>query len=210
MTAEGNCRLRFAARTFALAALLGVTTGPAWCYEQATHAALTREAYTRARINPAISNLAIDLGLRGAQNPSLGDNYIDIGPSSDVVRAASPSTFSNFSSQKVNDVNQRSSFKPTLDSLAGWLMLGAIREDDVPFDPHAFENTPQDEPGGPFTRVFHHFYDPFNDRPLTTTLQLGYRALIGLSRQVLSQWIAVGKRATISPSGWHARQCGAP
>ena len=50
-------------------------------------------------------------------------------------------------------------------------MLGAIREDDIPFDAGALENNPQDDPGGPFTRVFNHFFDPVNDRPLTVAFQ---------------------------------------
>ena len=46
-------------------------------------------------------------------------------------------------------------------------MLGAIREDDVPFDSGEEENTPQDEPSGPFIRVLHHFYDPYHNRALS-------------------------------------------
>ena len=56
-------------------------------------------------------------------------------------------------------------------------MLGAIREDDVPYDPGEEENTPQDEPSGPFVRVLHHFFDPYNNRPLTVaTKAVGTRA----------------------------------
>ncbi len=56
-------------------------------------------------------------------------------------------------------------------------MLGAIREDDVPYDPGEEENTPQDEPSGPFVRVLHHFFDPYNNRPLTVASQVvGSRA----------------------------------
>ena len=55
-------------------------------------------------------------------------------------------------------------------------MLGAIREDDVPFDAGALENNPQDEPNGPFIRVRNHFFDPYNDRGLSTALAAGFSA----------------------------------
>ncbi len=56
-------------------------------------------------------------------------------------------------------------------------MLGAIREDDVPFDPGEAENSPQDESFGSFVRVLHHFHDPYRNWPLTVGgVELGNRA----------------------------------
>jgi hypothetical protein len=49
----------------------------------------------------------------------------------------------------------------------GWLMTGAIREDDNPE-----ESNPKDDPyqpGGAIHREFNHFFDPYFDRPLTIT-----------------------------------------
>jgi hypothetical protein len=72
-----------------------------------------------------------------------------------------------FSSGKLTLTNRQStSIAPALESLPGWLMLGSIREDDVPFDQWSLENNPQDDPDGAFERVFNHFYDPLNNRPL--------------------------------------------
>lgn len=51
---------------------------------------------------------------------------------------------------------------PTDYTLAGWMMRGAIREDD-----NDVENPGSDEPGGVFARVFGHFYDPHFGRGLT-------------------------------------------
>jgi len=47
-------------------------------------------------------------------------------------------------------------------SITGWIMRGAIREDDNPS-----ETSDTDEPGGPFFRVFNHFYDPANGKGLS-------------------------------------------
>ncbi|HSQ80582.1 MAG TPA: hypothetical protein VLU54_05495, partial [Casimicrobiaceae bacterium] len=50
----------------------------------------------------------------------------------------------------------------------GWLLMGAIREDDNPE-----EANPKDDPyhsGGVFHREFNHFFDPYFDRPLTVPL----------------------------------------
>src|SRR5579885_404593 len=55
-------------------------------------------------------------------------------------------------------------------------MLGAIREDDGPYDAASVENTPVDDPDGAFYRVFNHFYDPYNDPPLTILTELGSSA----------------------------------
>ena len=58
-------------------------------------------------------------------------------------------------------------FKDQATLINGWLMVGAIREDDNPE-----EGNPKDDPyqsSGAFHREFNHFYDPYNDRPLTLT-----------------------------------------
>lgn len=144
-------------------------------YEQATHAAMTREAYVQSFLNPSVSNLLARLGLDETAE-KLGPLYLDIANSSTVVRFASPSSPSNFSEKKITEANGSSAFKPALPSLTAWIMLGAIREDDGPFDVGALENTPQDEPDGAFTRVFNHFFDPYLDRPLVVGGPFGARA----------------------------------
>ena len=172
------------ARAVGVALLATLITGKGWSYEQATHAALTREAYVRSKLglpSPAdatVSDLALRLGLGSKQVVSLGTGYIDIGANGPSLRLASPPNPVTFSSKKIDDTNRVSpSITPTLDSLPGWLMLGAIREDDIPFDAGALENNPQDDPEGSFTRVFNHFFDPVNDRPLMVALQrFGARA----------------------------------
>ena len=52
-------------------------------------------------------------------------------------------------------------------AISGWLMRGAIREDDVMLG--LADGQPQDDPYSPFIgfmRVFNHFYDPVNRQPL--------------------------------------------
>jgi hypothetical protein len=142
---------------------------PVFGYEQATHAALTREAYMRSALNPGISELAMRLGLEPSRDAAVGDWYVDMAPTSDSQRKASPDDLPTFANNKIRDANFWSpDFKPTLPTLPAWLMLGSIREDDVPRDANALENNPQDEPGGPFIRVLRHFYDPYLDRGMVT------------------------------------------
>jgi hypothetical protein len=149
-------------------ACLLVAARPALSYEQATHALITREAYVHSKLELSNSDLMLRIGLDERQVTSLSDSYIDIAPNGVRVRVASPSDLPDFSSQKIRDVNKRyPTFSPQINSVAGWLMLGAIREDDVPFDQWSLENNPQDDPNGPLSRVFNHFYDPLNDRALT-------------------------------------------
>ncbi|MEP7182645.1 MAG: hypothetical protein ABI886_10685 [Betaproteobacteria bacterium] len=150
---------------------------PAACYEFITHAALTREAYLVSALGPAVGSpcsstrdLVCTLGIDQLMG-SLGEVYLDISATETNVRSAfpnsPPNSFPDFAANKIRDANIRSGFKPRLPAAAAWLMLGAIREDDVTYDAGDIENTPQDEPGGTFRRVYNHFYDPYNDVPLT-------------------------------------------
>jgi hypothetical protein len=126
---------------------------------------MSREAYVRSVVPAALEQL----GIQGYAN-SPGSWYFDMSDTWGLVlRDASPSigVGGNFGKKKIDAANNLSAFKPVLPSLPAWLMLGAIREDDVPFDRGAMENTPQDETGGTFTRVFNHFFDPYKDNPLT-------------------------------------------
>jgi hypothetical protein len=148
-------------------------------YEFATHAAITREAVMRSRLNPAAPDLLLMLGIAD-KGHSIGNSYLDF-PGNGVAVERQLNPLGAFGSQgfgprKIRAANSQSPFAPSADSVVGWLMLGAIREDDVPFDSSAIENTPQDEPGGTFVRVFNHFYDPYNHRALTVAAVLGAEA----------------------------------
>jgi hypothetical protein len=150
----------------------------ALAYEQTTHAAMTREAMMQSQLNPVTQDLLERLGISDRQ-VSLRASYLDLADSGVIVRRSNAPTGNldppNFGRIKIDDANRQIPFKPEIDSLPGWLMLGAIREDDVKFDSGALENNPQDEPGGPTNRVLNHFYDPYNDRPLQFVTPLGKR-----------------------------------
>ena len=154
---------------------------PGLAYELATHAALTREAFLASRLNApatlsAPTPLLEQLGL-GTLPGNLGVAYIDLTRGAAKERSAFPSDDPEFGQRKIDEANRQSPFAPKVPTLAAWLMLGAIREDDVPFDPGEMENSPQDESFGTFTRVFHHFYDPRWNRPLSAgPKQLGRSA----------------------------------
>ena len=153
-----------------------------FAYELSTHAALTREACVASRLGPADdaqvppSELVSRLGLDGRRR-SLGSVYIDLAHGSIHERLAVPGGFERFVSRKFDGANESSAFKPRLPGLCAWLMLGAIREDDVKFDAAETENPPQDDPHGPFDRVRNHFYDPYRDWPLKAAgVDLGVKA----------------------------------
>ena len=121
---------------------------------------MTREAFVRWTGDPANLDVLDRLGLT-TQKDSLGSVYVSVS-SVPQERLASPKDNPDFGREHFDAANRLSAYQPAFESIAGWLMLGAIREDDVPFDPGALENTPQDEPLGPFAvRVLTHFYDQF-------------------------------------------------
>ena len=163
----------------AMIAVIAANPSQVQSYELATHAALTREALMRSSLSPTIPDIWSRLGISDKQ-VSLGTMYFDIGNNGvGLPRSNRPKDDAFFGGNKITDANAKSAFQPEIDTVPGWLMLGAIREDDVPFDSGAPENNPQDEPNGPFARVFNHFYDPYNDRGLTLPLLVfGERAPI--------------------------------
>lgn len=140
-------------------------------FEFATHAAVSRQAFATSTLfagtlpNPASTEILNQLGLDGSWG-DLGFLYLDIGSGSVVERLAQPLGDSQLGPRKLDAANRKSPYAPLLPSVPAWIMLGSIREDDVPFSASEIDNTPQDEVGGPFIRVKNHFYDPLRDLPL--------------------------------------------
>lgn len=121
-------------------------------YELHTHGAITRQAYELSILSdPVVLN---DMGLT-AETRFLGANYYDLRGGVARARLVKP-----FEQEIIENLG--------IDALTlqGWLMRGAIREDDMPWPSG---DNPQDVPSPdlPFYRVFNHFYDPVYNRPLT-------------------------------------------
>jgi hypothetical protein len=140
-------------------------------YEIATHALMTFGAYKRARLG-ADPTLLANLGLLddpslsiSTQRP-LGDKSLDVLGSQVRVRESKPYEF--LAMPRIDDSSAGSGdgFRAIRDrtKVSGWLMAGAIREDDNPGE------GPHDDPYVPnhdFHREFNHFFDPSRNRPLT-------------------------------------------
>jgi hypothetical protein len=143
-------------------------------YEFSTHAFMTDKALARSILGAADSptHPIRRLGFVDGPSANLRDRYFDIDAFGSIrVRFSTQFELTKF---KLLD-DQLSVNPPTLSTnntaIRGWLARGAIREDDVPFDgDNLDDNTPQDEPGGNFARVFAHFYDPRLDRGLTKSV----------------------------------------
>jgi len=131
-------------------AMCAVIKPYAYAYELGTHGALTYEAYKRSALvdNEALMRLGVDDGA----NP-FGTVYYDISGSDVRTRTRQPF-----------EEDQRAKRMPLGTeplSIEGWLMRGAIREDDA-----YKEANPQDDPypaNARLRRPLHHFYDPIND-----------------------------------------------
>lgn len=141
-------------RFFRIVIFLATSLGTAYAcaYELHTHATITKKAHERSILsNPLFLG---DIGLLTNSN-SLGANYYDLRDG--VARIRSATSFES-------NIMQRVGGDPL--TLQGWLMRGAIREDDIPLP---IGHNPQDVPlpDLPFYRVFNHFYDPVYNRPLT-------------------------------------------
>ncbi len=124
---------------------------PAHAYELATHGRLTHEAYKRSVLK-SDSELLKGLGIKDIT--TFGTSYYDI--SGDQVVQREKNDFEQSAKRMPEEVDPI--------SLPGWLLRGAIREDDYPFGPN-----PMDDPVNA-VRPFNHFYDPVLNRALTTIL----------------------------------------
>ena len=132
---------------------IGIIVIKAHAYELGTHARLTQRAYEQSVLGNSQTGLLLlkDLGVEPKDN-AFGDRYYDI-------------FGANVRERGVTDTFELkympADAKPL--SISGWLMRGAIREDDVIWP---FGSNPQDDPYGNIFRVFNHFYDPIHDQPL--------------------------------------------
>ncbi len=145
---------------FVITILLALTE-IAYAYELSTHGTMTQAAFQRS----LLSNIQfrIDAGIPDGEKP-FGEVYFDI--SSGKLRERSASTFEG----KI--ISRDLGGEPL--SISGWLMRGAIREDDYTFGPNPWFLDP-DLPYS-IVRVKNHFFDPINRRGLNVPIASGEMA----------------------------------
>jgi len=132
--------------------LLAAAEPTVYAYELGTHGALTHEVYKRSVL--ADSEFLKQLGVENGVNP-FGPIYYDISATETRERTRQP----------FEEDQAARRMPPGTEplSIEGWLMRGAIREDDS-----STEDNPQDDPyHTDLKRPLHHFFDPYNNRPLT-------------------------------------------
>jgi hypothetical protein len=160
-------------RAFFLALLLACGWSLAYAYELATHGHMTYEAFKRSVLNPYPNDpndpqfLKKTLGIDNGANP-FGNVYFDIAGNSIRERTSQP----------FEEDQAAGRMPPNTEPLSveGWLMRGAIREDDVLFpdngqpvdDPYNSNDVVRDN------RVLHHFYDPANNQALSRWIPLSW------------------------------------
>lgn len=147
-----------------LSALLVALSAQLHAYELGTHARLTWQAYLQSALTTD-AGLLRDLGVDepDAANP-FGKSYFDV--SGGRIEERQGSVFA------VQDDRMPEAVAPY--SMQGWLIRGAIREDDY-LRIIGAENPP-DDPYGPLNRPLHHFYDPINNKGLSVFPIFGARA----------------------------------
>lgn len=139
---------------------------PASAYELGTHARLTYTAYMESALaqdQSLIQSLGIDLNLGANQNNPFGDIYYDV--SGTTVRERPADTFeARFMVERKDNPSPILPARLSRLSLPGWLLRGAIREDDSSTEPNPHDDASYN-PG--LKRPLNHFFDPVNNRPLT-------------------------------------------
>jgi len=147
-----------------VAACINLTSAHA--FEITTHAKITSEAWARFLTeNPGVLDR---LGIQDKPNAFGTNGYYDYRPTDGTA----PFRMSSVGWYEDTIMGLAIIGIPNL-SVPGWLVRGAIREDD---DSDASDPSPKDDPYGNFHRVFSHFHDPANNRGLTVGITLGAKA----------------------------------
>ncbi|MEX2164321.1 MAG: hypothetical protein WD823_08775 [Sulfuricaulis sp.] len=136
--------------------LFGVFSNTAVAYELATHGAITNEAHKRSILMDGEFLKQLGINLQTKPEEPFGSIYYDV--SGADVKTRESNSFED-------TIIKRLGAQPL--SIAGWLLRGAIREDDA-----YGEDNPQDDrdpANATLRRPLHHFFDPANNRPLTVT-----------------------------------------
>lgn len=127
------------------------TIGEVYSYELSTHARLSNVAFQRSILRDPV--FMLDIGLDPSDPAPFNDTYFDV--SGSIVYERPRSAF--------EEGYMPDAAKPL--SISGWLMRGAIREDDWTGGPNPWVVDP-DLPVS-IVRVANHFFDPIYRRGLT-------------------------------------------
>jgi len=137
-----------------------------WAYELGTHARISQNAYLKSYLGMN-NELFLELGLFpddviGGELSNGEISYYDVRGNQIRERVADNYSLADGRIPRLSNDNAehiRKSVTPI-----GWLMRGAIREDD--YITLFGADNPQDDPDGNFVRPYHHFFDPVNNLPL--------------------------------------------
>jgi len=141
-------------------------------YELATHSRITLNAFGNSRLedDKILGKLGLEqLNFIGGQDSLNQIYYVEITETGASTRFAQDFVLNkNLIPNKSENVQEN--LVESL-SLKGWLMRGAIREDDYINDnspvPCRTEHAPNPQDENPLNRPFNHFYDPVYDRGLS-------------------------------------------
>jgi len=132
----------------------------AFAYEITTHTVITIRAAEQSQFGSSAgaSELAKRLGILNTAT-ALGQDYLHMGSPVEIRNMT-------LAGERNALADVKEALKPELlpvpSTIAGWLMKGAIREDD-----NSIETPDTDEAGGVFERPFAHFFEPVTNRGLT-------------------------------------------
>ena len=157
----------------ALAAIIARTLSPAAAsvgYELATHARLTLEAFNQSLLQTDPSRLQ-ELGIPSLKYTELGKRYFDVRANAAEIRVAK---LFDYDLGKMPGVEGATGDIKIPIRVDGWLMRGAVREDDSGYAVGVYtaivnrsESEPEDDPYLNFNRWCNHFFDPLTYSRLT-------------------------------------------
>ncbi|MBC7624800.1 MAG: hypothetical protein H7232_15610 [Aeromicrobium sp.] len=143
--------------------VLGLSANIALAFDITTHVAMTAKAVEQSKFGsaPNTSELIARLGLRDSEGV-FGSRYIGFGS---PLRSR---VATSWEKRWMKEVRDSISTLPTDFTMVGWLMRGAVREDDNIAETPLINQTDND-PAPVFNRVFGHFFNPVGNAGLITS-----------------------------------------
>jgi hypothetical protein len=172
---------------------------PAVAYERSTHAAITNSAFQASNLNfPSngllLQQLGLDVTTMLNSSQPFGSQYVSI----QGLPTHLPTIITRYDFEF--DTIEKVLPGPPQAGIPFWLMAGVIREDDVPGEPAGPIGLDANVDGD-FYRVFNHFYDPVNNKPLNGLLVTPGAALLnGFSPIKAPDWATGAKDSFGSPN----------
>ncbi len=178
----------------AMLLVLAACSGQVDAYELGTHARLTLAGFQQSQLQTDVTLLP-RLGIPSLTYSVLGTNYIDWREGDETTHIREAKDY-DWNRGKMPGMEGTARDVQIPVRVSGWLMSGAVREDDGGLVLGKVADTPRDDLFGEFDRFCNHFFDPLRNQAFSDPSSPGQTLWCGSDTHATAPVWASG---TISP-----------